>query len=155
MELQLGVEKRWEIGDADYNQFKEEATLGSYRAALDELEHLIVMRLFELSKLSLSGTGYKLRQQIGKALQRRSHAICNAIIRYNTQAALLNPPRPAISWKEIADYTFLGEFDLLRQSRIDPRREDWTKPAQREATVKYFKLQRAREEIVRLNIEMR
>ncbi|KAG2117478.1 hypothetical protein DEU56DRAFT_698004, partial [Suillus clintonianus] len=31
----------------------------------------------------------------------------------------------------------------------------WTKPAHREATVKYFKLQRAREEIQRLNIEIR
>ncbi|KAH7920575.1 hypothetical protein BV22DRAFT_985142, partial [Leucogyrophana mollusca] len=65
------------------------------------------------------------------------------------------PPRPTISWKEIADYTFLGEFDLLRQSHSDPRCEDWTKPAQHEATIKYFKLQCAREEIARLNVEIR
>ncbi|KAG1864583.1 hypothetical protein C8R48DRAFT_552209, partial [Suillus tomentosus] len=30
----------------------------------------------------------------------------------------------------------------------------WTKPAHREATVKYFKIQRAHEEIKRLNVEI-
>ncbi|KIK35330.1 hypothetical protein CY34DRAFT_32095, partial [Suillus luteus UH-Slu-Lm8-n1] len=123
--------------------------------ALDDLERLVVMRLFELSKLSLSGTGYKLRQQISKALQRRSDAIRNAIIRYNTQAALLVPPRPKLTWKDIVEYSFLGEFDLLRHSCTDIRNHDWTAPAHREATMKYFKLQRAHEEIQRLNVEVR
>ncbi|KAG2152785.1 hypothetical protein DEU56DRAFT_868810 [Suillus clintonianus] len=155
IEAQLAVDQRWEIGGLEYQRFKEEASMGKYRTALDELERLVVMRLFELSKLSLSGTGYKLRQQIGKALQRRSEAIRNAIIRYNTQAAGLNPPRPNISWKDIADYGFLGEFDLLRHSRDDIRSSDWSKPGHREATTKYFKLHRAREEITRLNVEVR
>ncbi|KAG1723087.1 hypothetical protein EDD22DRAFT_982950 [Suillus occidentalis] len=104
IETQLAVEQRWEIGGPEYQHFKEEASLGKYCTALDELECLIVMRLFELSKLSLSGTGYKLCQQLGKALQHRSDAIRNAINRYNTQAAALNPPHSKISWKDIADY---------------------------------------------------
>ncbi|KAG1733403.1 uncharacterized protein EDB91DRAFT_1238616 [Suillus paluster] len=49
-ECVLSVDERWVIGGKEYNRFKEEVTL-------DELEHLVVMRLFELSKLSLSGTG--------------------------------------------------------------------------------------------------
>ncbi|KAG1718190.1 hypothetical protein EDB19DRAFT_1899512 [Suillus lakei] len=53
----LSVDERWAIGGKEYNHFKEEATLGKYHATLDELEHLVVMRLFKLSKLSLSGTG--------------------------------------------------------------------------------------------------
>jgi hypothetical protein len=57
VEVQLAVEARWEIGCDEYNQFKMEARLGKYRTALNDLEHLVVMRLFELSKLSLSGTG--------------------------------------------------------------------------------------------------
>ncbi|KAG1781180.1 hypothetical protein EV702DRAFT_963120, partial [Suillus placidus] len=127
MEIQLRIEEHWVIGGPEYIQFKEEATLGKYCMALNELEHLVVMRLFELSKLSLSGTGrYKLRQQIGKALQHRSEAIHNAINRYNTQAAALNPPRPKLSWKDIAEYSFLGEFDLLRHSCTDIRKLDWT-----------------------------
>ncbi|KAJ8584888.1 hypothetical protein M405DRAFT_853850 [Rhizopogon salebrosus TDB-379] len=57
MEIQLGIDKRWEIGSENYNLFQQEAGLLRYRAVLDELERLVVMRLFELSKLSLSGTG--------------------------------------------------------------------------------------------------
>jgi hypothetical protein len=53
------------------------------------------------------------------------------------------------------EYTFLGEFDLLCQSCADIRELDWAKPAHREATVKYFKLRRAHEEIEHLNIEVR
>ena len=82
--------------------------------------------------------GYKLRRQIGKALQRRSEAIRKALDRYNTQAARLDPPRPALSWKEIIDYTFIGEFDLLRHSRDDIRSTPWTQPARREATLKFL-----------------
>ncbi|KAG2090003.1 uncharacterized protein F5147DRAFT_748280 [Suillus discolor] len=119
IETQLAVDQRWEIGGPEYRHFKEEASLGKYRTALDELKRLVVMRLFELSKLSLSGTGYKLCQQLGKALQHHSDAIRNAINRYNTQAAALNPPCSKISWKDIADYGFVAEFDLLRYSRND------------------------------------
>ena len=68
---------------------------------------------------------------------------------------MLNPPRPVITWKEIIDYSILGEFDLLRQSRADIRTEDWAKPAYREATVKYFKLCHAREEVTRVEVEVR
>ncbi|KAG1739229.1 hypothetical protein EDD22DRAFT_982290 [Suillus occidentalis] len=154
MESQLSIDARWEISGDEYNCFKEEASLGKYRDALNELERLVVMRLFELSKLSLSGTGYKLRQQISKALQRRSETIRKAITRYNVQAAALNPPRDKISWKDIADYSFLAEFDLLRHSRNDVRGNDWVRPAYREATSKYFKLLRAHEEIAQLNVEI-
>ncbi|KAG1795023.1 uncharacterized protein HD556DRAFT_1431731 [Suillus plorans] len=138
LEVQLGIDKRWEIGGEHYNCFREEALLLRCHSALDELERLVVMRLFELSKLSLSGTGYKLHQHITKALQQRSDAIRNTINCYSTQATALVPPRPKLMWKDIVEYSFLGEFDLLRHS----------------PTVKYFKLQRAREEIQRLNIEI-
>ncbi|KAG1758477.1 hypothetical protein EDD22DRAFT_783884, partial [Suillus occidentalis] len=155
LEIQLGIEKRWEVGSENYNHFREEASLLNYCTALDELERLVVVCLFELSKLSLSGTGYKLHQQIGKALQQRSEAMRNALNQYNTQAAALIPPRPQLTWKDIVEYSFLGEFDLLRQSRSDVCTLDWTKPTHREATVKHFKIQCAHEEIQRLNIEIR
>jgi hypothetical protein len=99
--------------------------------------------------------GYKLRQQIGKALQRRSEAIRNAITQYNEQAAKLNPPRPPLSWKEIIDYSFLGEFDLLRHSRGNVHQATWAQPARQAATVKYLTLHWGREEITRVNTEIR
>ncbi|KAG9310199.1 hypothetical protein JVU11DRAFT_9839 [Chiua virens] len=81
-------------------------------------------------------------------LQRRSAAIQTTITRYNTQAQALDPPQLKISWKDITDYSFLSKFDLLRYSREDMRSNNWTKPAYHEATTKFFKLQRAREEIL-------
>ncbi|KAG2339224.1 hypothetical protein BDR05DRAFT_892034, partial [Suillus weaverae] len=98
---------------------------------------------------------YKLHQQISKALQWRSEAIRNAINRYNVQAVALNPLHPKISWKDITDYSFLGEFDLLRHSHTNIHSKDWAKPAHREATTKYFKLCRAHEELTRLNVKIR
>ncbi|KAG1765192.1 hypothetical protein EV702DRAFT_981674 [Suillus placidus] len=68
IESQLAVEARWEIGGNEYNQFKMEAHLGKYHTALDDLECLVVMRLFELSKVSLSGTGESLSSAISSSL---------------------------------------------------------------------------------------
>jgi len=57
LQVVLGIQDCWEIGGPEYNRWKEEANLMKYRAAIDELEHLVVMRLFELSKLGMLGTG--------------------------------------------------------------------------------------------------
>ncbi|KIL53806.1 hypothetical protein M378DRAFT_43826, partial [Amanita muscaria Koide BX008] len=155
LEDDLQIEERWTQATPDYKKFYQETVLTKYQRALDELERLVVMRLFELVKMSSSGTGYKLRRQIGKALQRRSEAVRNAINRYNIEAAKLTPPRPTLSWKDIVGYSFLGEFDALRLSSRGVQDQPWGLPAHREAMVKYFKLQRAREEVIRLNIEIR
>lgn len=172
LENSLQIKERWTEASPEYKTFFRETVLTKYEQALDELERLVVMRLFELAKMSSSGIGtsssamklaclrqhnlgYKLRRQIGKALQRRSEAIKNAINRYNTQAAKLDPPRPALSWKEIVEYSFIGEFDALRYSTRGVRDQLWAQTLRREATVKYFQLQRAKEEIIRLNVEIR
>lgn len=55
----------------------------------------------------------------------------------------------------MVEYTFLAEFDLLRHGRIDIRTQTWTDPLRRQATLQYLRLQRAKEEIQRLNIEIR
>ncbi|KDQ59628.1 hypothetical protein JAAARDRAFT_83843, partial [Jaapia argillacea MUCL 33604] len=89
-----------------------------------------------------------------KALQRQSDAIRRALQKYNMHAGRVSPPRPHLTWKEIVEYSFLGEFELLRHSRNDIREERWAQPAYREATLKYLQLQRAHEKIQRLNIEM-
>ena len=95
IENTLQIEERWTEASPEYKAFFQENVLTNYERALDDLERLVVMRLFELAKISSLGTGmpftpllkyvkqtllgYKLRQQIGKALQRRSEAIKNAI----------------------------------------------------------------------------
>lgn len=51
-------------------------------------------------------------------------------------------------------YSFLAEFDVLRFAQPGVQDEKWVTPACREAAVKHFKLSRAREEIIRLNVEV-
>jgi len=100
-------------------------------------------------------TGYKLRTRIAKALQTWSEAIRRALARYNTEAQKLRPPQPKLTWNEIVDYSFLGEFDLLRHACTDIHTELWANPLRREATIKYLRLYRAKEEIKWLNREVR
>ncbi|KAI6033825.1 hypothetical protein PISMIDRAFT_64609, partial [Pisolithus microcarpus 441] len=64
------------------------------------------------------------------------------------------PPHPPISWKDIAEYSFLGKFDLLRHSHADVQDNDWAKPAFRQGMVKFFKLQHAREELKHISVEV-
>jgi hypothetical protein len=97
----------------------------------------------------------KMRTHIAKALQRHSQTICRALTDYNTEALKLTPPRPELTWKQIVDYSFLAEFDMLWNSCIDIRSELWTQPAHREATIKHLEIERAQEEIKRLNLEIR
>ena len=65
----------------------------------------------------------------------------------------LSPPRPSLSWEEVVEYAFLSDFDLLRDTRQDIRKKPWATPAGRLAMDGYFKLLRAKEEILRLNVE--
>jgi hypothetical protein len=96
-----------------------------------------------------------MRKHIARALKTRSEAVKTAIHRFNAASARLRPPGPQISWEDAVDYTFLAEFDLLRDARQDIREKPWAQPAGRLAMDKYFKTQRAHEEVARLNVEIR
>jgi hypothetical protein len=75
--------------------------------------------------------------------------------KYNKLAPLQNPPQPLLQYSDVASYSWLGDFDLLKFSRTDIMRKPWTVPANREVADKYFKMLRAQEEIHRLNVEVR
>lgn len=100
-------------------------------------------------------TGYKLRKHIAKALQSRSQAIRTALDSYNTAARALTPPRQQLEWKQVIEYAFLADFDLLRDARQDISHHPWATPAGRLAMDLYYKISRAREEVDRLDIEVR
>jgi hypothetical protein len=65
------------------------------------------------------------------------------------------PPRPLLSWESVIAAVNLADFDLLKSTRQDIRKLDWAQPANREGMVMYFKIKRAKEEIIRLNVEIR
>ncbi|KAM6497725.1 hypothetical protein JOM56_005673, partial [Amanita muscaria] len=129
--------------------------LRNYKKAIDNLEGLVVSRIFELAKMNMPQTGYKLRKQISNALQARSAAVKAALKKYNAAASALTPPAPQLSWEEVVRYTFLSEFDLLRDARQDIREKLWANSTNRQLRDQFFKQERAREEIQRLNVEIK
>jgi len=99
--------------------------------------------------------GYKLRKHIARALQSRSQAIRSALDSYNTAARALTPPRQQLEWKEVVEYAFLADFDLLRDARQDISHRPWATSAGCLAMDLYYKISRAQEEIDQLDVEVR
>ncbi|KAJ7326440.1 hypothetical protein DFH08DRAFT_916887 [Mycena albidolilacea] len=154
LERQLDIADRWTPASPRWESTTVAIKRRKYRLALDALELLIVERIFELTKINRSQTGYKMRKHIAKALQARSKAVRNAIDRYNSAASLLDPPMAHLTWEQVVEYAFLADFDILRNTRADVQSRPWTRPAYRLAMDRYFKILRAREEIRRLNVEI-
>ncbi|KAF8181741.1 hypothetical protein K438DRAFT_2169043 [Mycena galopus ATCC 62051] len=155
LELKLGVEVRWIPTSIEWMIAADSIRNHRYQEALDQIEKVVVERLLEMTKIHASGTGYKMRTHIAKSLQARSKAIRGAIDRYNTVASSMDPPMPCLSWDEVVNYCFLAEFDILRNTRDSIRSKPWTRQNYRVAMDSYFKILRAREEIKRLNIEIK
>ncbi|KAJ7798852.1 hypothetical protein B0H14DRAFT_3492174 [Mycena olivaceomarginata] len=149
-----GISIRWTFNSQEYKDGLVVATQRKYRTALAEVERLVVQRLFELTKLGMSGLAYNMRDKISKALKTRSEAIRRAIVVYNDAAALLIPPRQRLTFAEVIQMISLAEFDILRDTRQDIRLLPWTQPARREAMVLHFGIKRAKEEVHRLNVEI-
>ncbi|KAH7904048.1 hypothetical protein BJ138DRAFT_1019678, partial [Hygrophoropsis aurantiaca] len=141
-ERQMGLEERWDVDRPERVQAQSRITHKLYHKAVDDVERLVVMRLLELTKLQMSG--YKLRTQIANALKSRAPAIRNALARYNKYAELLDPPRLPLKWEQIVEFSFLAEFDLLRETDSQIHAKRWANPAHRLAAVQYHDLQRAR-----------
>ncbi|KAJ7779311.1 hypothetical protein B0H14DRAFT_2962618 [Mycena olivaceomarginata] len=154
LELKLGIMTRWEPGSEAWVKAAKMVSSRRYQHALDQLQGLVVARMFELSKVNMSGTGYKLRKHIAKALQAHSKAVRTALEHYNVAASAMTPTKPLLSWDEVVGYAFLAEFDLLREGREDIRTEPWALPAGCAAMDQHFKILRADEEIAQLNIEI-
>ncbi|THU88892.1 hypothetical protein K435DRAFT_821527 [Dendrothele bispora CBS 962.96] len=155
LEQKLGVARQWMPGSPEWEDAKKRVELAQYQKCVDKLESLVVARLFELTRMNMSQTGYKLRKHIGKALQARSQAIRTALTNFNAAAAALKPPRRQLDWEQVVECTFLADFDLLRDVRQDVRGKRWAEPHVRMVMDRYFKIVRAREEIERLNVEIR
>ncbi|KAF8143148.1 hypothetical protein K438DRAFT_1876673 [Mycena galopus ATCC 62051] len=155
LEEKLEISERRTTDSPKWMSTVAEIKQKKYQKALDAMELLIVERIFELTKMNQSQTGYKLRKHIAKGLQVRSKAVRNAIDRYNDAAMALDPPMSSLTWEQVVEYTFLADFDILRDTRAEVQSRPWTRPAYRLTMDTYFKIERAREEIVRLNIEIR
>ncbi|KAJ6528680.1 hypothetical protein DFH09DRAFT_1327690 [Mycena vulgaris] len=153
-EAKMGIDPRWTLESKEWDDAALLVSRRRYRLSINQLEALVLKRMFELTKMNMSGTGYKMRKHIAKALQSRSQAIRNGLARYNAAAAALVPPARSLTWTEVIDYTFLSEWDLLRDPEGNAQLLPWATPAARLVLDIYFKIERAREEIERLNVEI-
>ncbi|KAJ2930481.1 hypothetical protein H1R20_g6616, partial [Candolleomyces eurysporus] len=136
-EVDFEISARWAPESQEWQTARDLTSRRRYQRCLDELESLVVSRIFELTKMNMSRTGYKLRKHISKALQARSQAIRTALDRYNDAASKMVPPRQQLTWDQ------------------NVRSKPWAQPQSRLLMDQYFKIQRAREEIQRLNIEIK
>lgn len=171
LETVLGLTERWVPGSKAWESAAALAAQRTFRKCVDELESLVVSRIFELTKMNMAQTGtdllvflnlvvmiispgYKLRKHISNALQQRSHAIRNAIDRYNVLVKQMKLSRPTLTWDQVVSYAFLADFDTLRDCRDDINKRPWANPGSRTLMDDYFEVLRAKEEIVRLNVEI-
>ncbi|KAJ3871408.1 hypothetical protein F5051DRAFT_463789 [Lentinula edodes] len=155
LEMKLDVRVRWTEGSKQWEEAGSLVTGAKYRRALDKLEGLLVSRIFELSRLNISGTGYKMRKHLASALKKRSKSIQSAIIEYNTVADKMKPKRRQVNWEEVVEYAFLSEFDILRDTREDIRERPWAVPANRVIITQFFKVIGAEDELSRVHQEIR
>lgn len=95
-----------------------------------------------------------MRKHIAQALRTRSKTIQKAIESYNAAASAMSPPRQTISWEQVVDYSYLSEFDILRDTREDVRERKWATQKNRLLMQEFFKLIRAENELPRLHIEI-
>ncbi|KAJ7882604.1 hypothetical protein B0H14DRAFT_2255091, partial [Mycena olivaceomarginata] len=154
LEVKLDIMTCWVPGCEEWDRAAKLVGNCRYQRALDQLQGLIVAHLFKLTKVNMSGTGYKLQKHIAKALQVRCRAVKSALEHYNAVASAMTPVKPQLSWDEVVGYMFLAKFNLLRKGREDICTEPWALPAGRAAMDQHFKIVRVEEEIKRLNLEI-
>jgi hypothetical protein len=57
-------------------------------------------------------------------------------------------------YSEVVDYCTFSEFEILKHSEHDVLSKDWAILANRQAANKFFKVERAKEEVRRCNVEV-
>ncbi|KAI0038002.1 hypothetical protein FA95DRAFT_1578459 [Auriscalpium vulgare] len=147
------LSEQWLPNSEEWKTAEENLLKRDYWKALTKLEGLVIQRLFEIAKMGLSGTGYKMRMHINKSLKTCCHTIQKALKKYNAAAKVTD--KPALLWKDVSTYESLVKFELLKESREDIRSLPWADSPNRQAAVHFFKIERAKEERERLNREIR
>lgn len=97
-----------------------------------------------------------MRTHIAKSLQTRCKAIQRAVATYNAAVVELgDPTKTTLDWSKVSHYAFLEQFEILRDARQDLSDKPWAKLAIRETMKQNERIKRAKEEIIRCNVEIR
>ncbi|KAG6871972.1 hypothetical protein C0995_014430, partial [Termitomyces sp. Mi166 len=125
-----------------------------YEKTPDKLQKLVIQWLFELQKLNLSSTGYKMCSHITKSLQTWCNAIQTAVTAYNKAAQEFNPPWPTLNWSCVSHYTFLEDFLLLWDTSCDVWEKHWAQPVICKMIQMEQRIKHAHEETICCNVEV-
>lgn len=170
--LGLSQEQRWTPLSLEYVHALQYIERRNFHLALDVVEKLVVQRLLELHKLNASRIGksfsinpctaqanyvflcvaYASRQNISKSLKKRSIALRKAIDRYNALAKPLG--RAGLTWDAVSKCNFLENCAILRDTRIDMTKTRWGDVLKQVVLKKWHRVQRAKEELIRCNVEL-
>jgi Kyakuja-Dileera-Zisupton transposase len=166
-EIARDIGTRWIPTDAAYISHLQMLHDRQYWRALDNLSALLIRRLLELEKMGISGTGtshfvlpfhytyscaaYNLRKSLAQALKKRAAALQRALVEFNKEAKKLK--RPQLTMNDLLGYSFIADVEILRESRDDIRKQKWTIPAVRQGIMMWLKMERAKEEMVRVEVE--
>lgn len=96
-----------------------------------------------------------MQMQLLKALQKWCKTIRRAVASYNQAALALDPPREPLDYSKVSHYAFIEEFAFLKDTRNDIREKLWVKPLYREMLKLRHRIARAKEEVLRCNVETR
>lgn len=96
-----------------------------------------------------------MRRKVTAALRNRSAAIHAAVGRYNAAAAKLRPLLPPLDFSKVLEYVTVGHFDVLRLNRGELSTRPWAQSENRECSRSYYKVTRAKEELVCVCVEAR
>ncbi|ESK81620.1 hypothetical protein Moror_11111 [Moniliophthora roreri MCA 2997] len=151
--LEIGKGERWTLGCLKWLEVEKMVRDDEWVQVLHKLEDLVVTRIFEMARLNSSGNCYKMRAHLSKALTSRSSAIEAALKALNDMAKASGQEQ--LQWKDVMEYTFLSEFDILKHTGDNMCSKLWAKPAYWEVMLKVFKMYHAEEEIQRLHVEIK
>ncbi|EIW80103.1 hypothetical protein CONPUDRAFT_58518, partial [Coniophora puteana RWD-64-598 SS2] len=89
---------------------------------------LVVMCLLELTKLQMSGLGYKMCTQITKVFKSHAIATQHTLEQYNKLADKMKPPCLHLLWDNIVDCFFLAGFSLPCKTNLEILAKWWANP---------------------------
>ncbi|KAG8796450.1 hypothetical protein FRC12_022932 [Ceratobasidium sp. 428] len=151
-----GIAHRWTPESESWKNAVELRRKRRYQACIDDLERLMVLRHCETAKAGLAGTGYKQRTNIARGLVARCAAVKSALTRFNEAAVeFLGQQARQLTWDDVVKASTLDDLQLLRESRQQVLNQQWARPEVRQCVDQWHRSERAREEITRLNIEVR
>ncbi|KAI5998436.1 hypothetical protein EDC04DRAFT_2612450 [Pisolithus marmoratus] len=139
-ECQHNITDCWTPLHPEYINACEYTKHRTFIHVVEELEGLVVQRMFGLLKANLAKMGYKMHKHISKAISRHSTAICTALEHYNRLAPHQHLPHPRLDYADVIGYSLLGEFSLLKHSHYEVLEKLWALPDNHEMMTKYYKL---------------